>query len=129
MQSKGLAGSGAKEAVKGNLRRTRNRKVKAILVPELEQERRVASRRMLGPNPRPTVREPSLAAQIGSRGQRALQVLYNLSRSAAQSCVRQSCQRRRHAIATHEVESANNVCTNARIDGTTIRLDEISNNE
>ena len=82
MQSKGLAGSGVKEAVKGNLRRTRNRKVKAILVPELEQERRVASRRMLGPNPRQTVREPSLAAQIGSRGQRALQVLYNLSRSA-----------------------------------------------
>ena len=82
MQSKGLAGSGVKEAVEGNLHRTRNRKVKAILVPELEQERRVASRRMLGPNPRQTVREPSLAAQIGSRGQRALQVLYNLSRSA-----------------------------------------------
>lgn len=126
MQSKGLAGSGAKEAVKGNLRRTRNRKVKAILVPELEQERRVASRRMLGPNPRPTVREPSLAAQIGSRGQRALQVLYNLSRSAVVR--RQSCQRRRYS----EVESAKkagNVCTNARIDGTTIRLDEISNNE
>ena len=75
LQSKGLAGSGTKEAVKGNLRRTRNRKSRRPKVGAGaggEQERRVAaeSDRILGP-PRPTVREPSSAAQIGSRGQRA----------------------------------------------------------
>ena len=118
MQSKGLAGSGAKEAVKGNLRRTRNRKVKAILVPELEQERRVASRRLLGPNPRPTVREPSLAAQIGSRGQRALQVLYNLGRSAVvrYAVLSETTPRHRHARSRIGKKIAGNVCTNVRID-------------
>jgi len=75
LQSKGLAGSGTKEAVKGNLRRTRNRKSRRPKVGSGaggEQERRVVSRRILGSTPpRPTVREPSSAAQIGSRGQRA----------------------------------------------------------
>ena len=59
-------------------------KSRRISVPKLEQERRVASRRILGPHPLPTVREPSWAAQIRSRGQMALQ--YNLlSRSRSRA--------------------------------------------
>ena len=54
LQSKGLAGSGTKEAVKGNLRRTRNRKSRRPKVGSGaggEQERRVVSRRILGSTP------------------------------------------------------------------------------